>query len=339
MQTDFVYESPRDAAGVQARVTMFGDSRSLNWARREDLERAGFRTDERGSLDRLLDGPTLALGDVVIVDCPQIEARTIAALARLDDRIVRSGTHLIVTTSFDALDSVFSILDRSQPQILVLPSRAELVVAVGRLMPHVSSGRVREMSEMDRISLIRLSEQVDQIAQELDRMSARDSESEGRDRDVDRSFKTVDAAPLDLSAGGDGISDMRGAVESVSNKANARFALPDPALVRQMIAARQARARGFDAALFADPAWDMLLDLTAAHAERQQVSVTSLCIAAGVPATTALRWVKQMVKSGVFERIDDPSDRRRAFIALSERSRDAMARYFASIEAPLAQAA
>ena len=64
-------------------------------------------------------------------------------------------------------------------------------------------------------------------------------------------------------------------------------ALPDPQMVRQLIANRQARARLFDAELFGDPAWDMLLDLTAAHGEGAQVSVTSLCIAASVPATTA----------------------------------------------------
>ena len=83
----------------------------------------------------------------------------------------------------------------------------------------------------------------------------------------------------------------------------------------------------------------MLLDLTAAHAEHQRVSVTSLCIAAAVPATTALRWIKQLVESGVFVRVADSTDRRRAFIGLSEQSTEAMARYFAEVEAPLAVAA
>ena len=106
-----------------------------------------------------------------------------------------------------------------------------------------------------------------------------------------------------------------------------------------MIAARQARAKFFDRELFADPAWDMLLDLTAAQAEDQRVSVTSLCIAAEVPATTALRWIKQLVDTGVFKRVADPTDRRRAFIALSEQSTQAMARYFAEVEMPLLQQA
>ena len=115
--------------------------------------------------------------------------------------------------------------------------------------------------------------------------------------------------------------------------------LPDPRMIRQIIVNRQARAKFFDAELFADPAWDMLLDLTAAHAEHRRVSVTSLCIASGVPATTALRWVRQMVDSGMFVRIADSTDRRRAFIALSDNSTEAMARYFRQIAEPVAAAA
>ena len=91
------------------------------------------------------------------------------------------------------------------------------------------------------------------------------------------------------------------------------------------------RAKFFDGELFADPAWDMLLDLTAARAEHIRVSVTSLCIAAAVPPTTALRWISQMVEAGLLERVEDESDKRRAFIALSDSAADAMARYFAEL--------
>ena len=75
----------------------------------------------------------------------------------------------------------------------------------------------------------------------------------------------------------------------------------------------------------------MLLDLTAARAEHSRVSVTSLCIASGVPPTTAMRWIGQMVEAGLFERVEDDSDRRRALIALTEKAADAMARYFAEL--------
>ena len=110
-----------------------------------------------------------------------------------------------------------------------------------------------------------------------------------------------------------------------------RPALPSATLVRKIITARKLRARFLDAELFADPAWDMLLDLTAARVEHQRVSVTSLCIASGVPPTTALRWIGQMTEAGLFERVEDDCDRRRAFIRLSDKAADGMARYFAEL--------
>ena len=109
--------------------------------------------------------------------------------------------------------------------------------------------------------------------------------------------------------------------------------LPDPRLVKRVIACRQRRARFFAVDLFADPAWDILLDLTAARAEHRRVSVTSLCIAANVPTTTALRWIAQMVGRGMLQRVQDDTDKRRAFIALSDETADAMARYFEDIGA------
>ena len=107
---------------------------------------------------------------------------------------------------------------------------------------------------------------------------------------------------------------------------------PDPKLVRKIIRQRQLRARFFDPELFADPAWDILLDLTAARAEHARVSVTSLCIASGVPPTTALRWIGQMIDSGLLKREQDDMDRRRAFVALTDDAADAMAHYFAEFD-------
>lgn len=62
--------------------------------------------------------------------------------------------------------------------------------------------------------------------------------------------------------------------------------------VRAVIRARRLRARYFSEELFADPAWDMLLDLLQAEIAHLRVPVSSLCIAAAVPATTALRWLR-----------------------------------------------
>jgi DNA-binding MarR family transcriptional regulator len=102
-------------------------------------------------------------------------------------------------------------------------------------------------------------------------------------------------------------------------------------MVRRIIRQRQLRVRFLDASLLADPAWDILLDLTAARAEHLRVSVTSLSIASGASPTTALRWIGRMIDAGLLERAEDQADRRRSFIALSDEAADAMARYFAEI--------
>lgn len=333
-QADFSYGCADDGAGLPARVAIFGENEGLRREIAADLDGAGFRSIDGGSLGALLEGPIALLGDVVVVDCAGdgphgIDAMMLAGLARLDMRVARSGAKLIVTTNLAALDAVFAVLDQSNPQIMVSPSRAERVIAVGRVMGEAGAARLREMGEEDRVALLRLSQQVEAIAHSLDQLTRAPAQPSdnggdaGRPGEAKRAFNLSDSQPMPAF----------GAARS------AAAALPDPKLVRLIIANRQARARFFDPALFGDPAWDMLLDLTAAQGEGAQVSVSSLCIAAGVPATTALRWLTQMVESGIFARVPDPADRRRAFIALSDKASTAMAGYFASLRTPVLQAA
>ncbi|WP_340314004.1 winged helix DNA-binding protein [Rhizorhabdus argentea] len=100
--------------------------------------------------------------------------------------------------------------------------------------------------------------------------------------------------------------------------------------IREMIRARRLRDDLFGAGLFADPAWDILLDLSAAKIEGRSVAVSSLCIAAAVPATTALRWIKQLTEAGLLRRAADPVDGRRVFIELTDAAATAMMSYFAA---------
>ncbi|HEY0165298.1 MAG TPA: MarR family transcriptional regulator, partial [Sphingomicrobium sp.] len=99
--------------------------------------------------------------------------------------------------------------------------------------------------------------------------------------------------------------------------------------VRAVIRARRLRSRYFDESMFADPAWDMLLDLLQAEIAQLRVPVSSLCIAATVPATTALRWLKMMTQQGIFLRRADPHDGRRVFVELAPAASQALRRYFA----------
>jgi DNA-binding MarR family transcriptional regulator len=105
--------------------------------------------------------------------------------------------------------------------------------------------------------------------------------------------------------------------------------LPDPRTLRRIIRNRRLRDELIASGLFADPAWDMLLDLTAAQIEQRRVSVSSLCVASGVPSTTALRWIRVMEDNALIAREEDTIDRRRSYVTLTDRAVRAMSRYFA----------
>lgn len=111
--------------------------------------------------------------------------------------------------------------------------------------------------------------------------------------------------------------------------------------VTELYRARRRRSRHLPAELFGEPAWDMLLDLFAARLDGRLISVTSACYAAGVPPTTALRWLGVLEKAGLVERIDHTSDRRVWWVRLSEPGLQQMCAYFedllASLEADTGQ--
>ena len=328
--SNFAYlAATNDSAGVPLALSVFADRAHLRSEIGDDAQLAGLRLAQTGEISALLSGDARPLGDVVMVDCPGNEAAALAALARLDIRAAQAGALLVVSTSLGALDDVFGCLDQSGAQILVEPSRAERVLALGRALAQCAGARVRELSDEDRLTLLRLTEQVSQIAQKLDRLGAPEGPVPDPGGSSAFRFESPHAAWL-------GPQDNDHSARLVRT---ARPPLPDPRLVRRIIRQRQLRARFFAGDLFADPAWDMLLDLTAARAEHARVSVTSLCIASNVPPTTALRWIGQMTDEGLLERVEDETDRRRAFITLTDKAADAVARYFAEIGANAARLA
>lgn len=105
--------------------------------------------------------------------------------------------------------------------------------------------------------------------------------------------------------------------------------LPSSRILRRLIRQRRRRSDYLPADLFSEPAWDMLLDLAAMDVEGRQVSVTSLCLASGVPISTALRWIAALEAHGIITRVHDQADRRRVFVHLTGFARRALARYFA----------
>jgi len=96
------------------------------------------------------------------------------------------------------------------------------------------------------------------------------------------------------------------------------------AVAGRLIAARIERERHFPGDLFGEPAWDMLLDLFVARIEGRMAYISSACVAARTPPTTALRYIRYLERSGQVIRTPDGNDGRRFNLTLSDQAYRAM---------------
>jgi len=106
---------------------------------------------------------------------------------------------------------------------------------------------------------------------------------------------------------------------------------PEAQVIRKIITMRRARDQFFATDLFADPAWDILLELYAADLAGTKVSVSEPCIESNIPPTTALRWIRKLNEAELIRRVPDPHDGRRVFLSLTEKGLMGMRGYFQSI--------
>ncbi|PXA92620.1 hypothetical protein DMC47_23535 [Nostoc sp. 3335mG] len=213
-------------------------------------------------------------------------------------RAERDRAQLVVSFGVDAIDIVTLHLLGSAATLLCDARPEERIAAIV-----LGAGGADRLTapERDAERLRRLNEEVARIAEALAKLAREGDGSDGvRDRTDDF------AAP----------DDRDGPPPPIS-----------AATVRGAIRARRLREQFFGKDLFADPAWDMLLDLFAARLEGGNVSVSSLCIASSVPPTTALRWITTLTDAGLVARQDDPADKRRAFIVLTARAVTGMQGY------------
>lgn len=150
-----------------------------------------------------------------------------------------------------------------------------------------------------------------------------------------QSLSRVPMAPVGFSPQ----PDRRQGDPGLGNLEALRSGVSHASLVRRRIMLRRRRDELFPSGLFADPAWDMLLDLYGAYIAQHRVPVSSLCIAAAVPATTALRWIGRLEKEGLVTRRSDPHDGRRVFIELTQDAIQAMENFFDTVGLDTARAA
>jgi DNA-binding MarR family transcriptional regulator len=92
------------------------------------------------------------------------------------------------------------------------------------------------------------------------------------------------------------------------------------------VARRQRDAAAGLSGLFGEPAWDILLDVYIAQKSRREIQVSSVCIEAGVPSTTILRWLARLELEGLIYRASDTVDGRRRYVRLTATGDAMMAR-------------
>ena len=101
--------------------------------------------------------------------------------------------------------------------------------------------------------------------------------------------------------------------------------------VRYVIMARRVREAMLGQELFADPAWDILLELYAAALAQRRLSTSELCVRSAAPATTALRWIDKLERAGLLTRVEDRLDGRRLWVELSAEGHSRIVSYFRAI--------
>lgn len=208
----------------------------------------------------------------------------------------RFGT-VVVAAPRSLMDPLAAALD-DNVQLIIDADDAERTAALALAVAGVGAERVQDVGgDRNAERLRQLSDEVSRIASTLARLSS----GPGAAPAAVRPQPAGELPPLSLDT------------------------------VRAIIRARRLRSRYFSEELFADPAWDMLLDLLQAEIAQLRVPVSSLCIAAAVPATTALRWLKTLVSQGVFVRRPDPHDGRRVYVELAPDTSQALRRYFAEV--------
>lgn len=109
--------------------------------------------------------------------------------------------------------------------------------------------------------------------------------------------------------------------------ASDEVALRHRMLILRMMRLRSLRDKFFAPGLFADPCWDILLDVMVHQLAGRTVSTSSVCLAAGVPMTTAMRRLQDLEETGLVRRVPDPEDGRRVLVEITEAAAGRMSRY------------
>jgi len=293
-----------DSNDVRPGIWIIADTPGSRADAVQAAEASGARILGIASAAEAQGNPDIFETGLIVADVGDAGSGSAALLTALSMRAKDSYRPAIVVCSHAGIDAVVAHIDSDYAAILCDPTITDRIAAIGLSSVPVVT-QFREFDTMaDALRLQLLADEVQRIAKSLANVAER----------------------------------PRGAIETLSDGLIGYRAEPAPPQsagqsrirgdeIRAIIRLRRQRDRLFAGELFADPAWDMMLDLMAARIERLKVAVSSLCIAAAVPPTTALRWIRTLTELGIFVRVDDPTDGRRVFIDLSDAAAEAVLRF------------
>jgi DNA-binding MarR family transcriptional regulator len=301
-------------------VLIFSDNEEGAHTARSAVEAAGARVGGSVGLSDAINRLNVQLSvDAIMVElADDAPALVDPLLDRIELMAARERIPALVSVPFGLLDVAAARVSSGNIAIMCQPNLADRVAALGLSLGSQRLQFQDVTAELDQVRLRRLADEVSRIAQTLARLTPQAPSYPQPSSMGPTSGSTAQ------------VNDMMIGFRAEPVLTPIEMDAPSAAEIRTMIRLRRLRDQHFDSLLFADPAWDMLLDLMAARLERSEVAVSSLCIAAAVPPTTALRWIKSMTDAGMFERLADPDDGRRIFIRLADRTAEGMAGYLAA---------
>jgi hypothetical protein len=117
-------------------------------------------------------------------------------------------------------------------------------------------------------------------------------------------------------------------IESSRREAGAAAQSSVLAAAAEACAARRRLYALFGRRLFSDPSWDILLELFVSTLEDRKVTVSTACMSACAPTTTALRHIAYLVQEGLVIRRPHPADARSTYLELTDQAIDRLSQYF-----------
>lgn len=97
--------------------------------------------------------------------------------------------------------------------------------------------------------------------------------------------------------------------------------------IRRLFSFREEVAGAFASHLFGDHVWEILVEVVSSELAGEPISVTGAAAASGSAHATALRGIEALEREGLLGRMPDDRDRRRVWLRLTPKAREAFATF------------